>query len=544
MSSLTNISNNPICPSPHKLSKTKHYGSFRTFAVQRSSFSSRQTPFLSSSYKSQSKHRRGNFTPRTAETDAQATEDEEELELDLEASPTPTATPIDTAVPEEVVETPDPTPTPTTTSTPQTFRRQPSRDAFIDFGSVVVGGIYVGTVQRLASFGAFVDIGCGTDGLVHVSELAYEFVNDVADFVQVGQDVRVKVLDKDDTAMKLSLSMKIEEPGTAKGASTKIPFSELTQGEIYPGVVVQTAKFGAFVDIGAEVDGLVHVSQLSNRFVEDVKEVVDVGDEVKVKIIGIVEDKKQLQLSIRQAEGDSDIEEDDFEDYEDEEEEGQRRRMTRQRREQEGGRGGRREQVPPPDVDVGQEITGTIKRVVPYGVFVDIGNNFQAMLHKNEMKVQSTDPLWQVRDFFSLDQEVKVTVHKLEGSKIDLTQKSKEDREVEVSSKDGYTAVNEEDSYKPSLFAAAFSKVQVSRTMFPNHPDRAIVDPPEDLFPDVIEEAIEEVVSEVVGTEEETKVEETLPETVGTEEETKVEETIPETVGAVEEVKAEVGVSP
>lgn len=150
-----------------------------------------------------------------------------------------------------------------------------------------------GTVKKVELFGAFVDVGVGRDGLVHISQLRPDRVNNVADVVKEGDQVTVWVKKVDAANGRLDLTM--IEP-------LAVEWAELKRGQIYTGKVTKTEKFGAFVDIGAERPGLVHISEMANYRVEDVNEVVKVGSEVRVQVIGVDPRKKQIKLSMKAAE--------------------------------------------------------------------------------------------------------------------------------------------------------------------------------------------------------------------------------------------------
>ncbi|MBP7693341.1 MAG: S1 RNA-binding domain-containing protein [Anaerolineales bacterium] len=168
-----------------------------------------------------------------------------------------------------------------------------------------------GTVKRIELFGAFIDVGVGRDGLVHISALRPERVNNVTDVVKEGDTVKVWVRKVDPANGRLDLTM--VEP-------LAVEWNELRPGQVYPGKVTKTEKFGAFVDIGAERPGLVHISEMASYRVEDVSEVVKAGHEVRVKVLQVDARKKQIKLSIKAvelaelAEASAEVEEDLGED--------------------------------------------------------------------------------------------------------------------------------------------------------------------------------------------------------------------------------------
>lgn len=150
-----------------------------------------------------------------------------------------------------------------------------------------------GTVKKIELFGAFIDVGVGRDGLVHISALRLERVNNVADVVKEGEPVTVWVKKVDPGNGRLDLTM--IEP-------LAVDWNELKTGQVYAGKVTKTEKFGAFVDIGAERPGLVHISEMATYRVEDVSEVVKPGGEVRVKVLAVDSRKKQIKLSIKAVE--------------------------------------------------------------------------------------------------------------------------------------------------------------------------------------------------------------------------------------------------
>jgi small subunit ribosomal protein S1 len=163
--------------------------------------------------------------------------------------------------------------------------------------SLQPGEVLEGTVRRLASFGVFVDIG-GVDGLVHISELAWHHVNHPSEVVHEGDVVRVKVLGVDPDAGRVSLSMKGAEPDPWDRY-----IGEFHEGDIVEGVVRRVVDFGAFVELRPGLEGLVHVSQISYQRVPSPADVLQEGQSVKVKVLGIDPERKRIALSIKEATG-------------------------------------------------------------------------------------------------------------------------------------------------------------------------------------------------------------------------------------------------
>jgi len=147
-----------------------------------------------------------------------------------------------------------------------------------------------GTVKKIELFGAFVDVGADRDGLVHISALSPQRVNQVSDVVKEGDTITVWVRSVNTKTGRLELTM--IEP-------LAVDWSDLKAGQVYTGKVVKLEKFGAFVDIGAERPGMVHISEMATYRVEDVSEIAKVGDEIQVKVLGVDPRKKQIKLSMK-----------------------------------------------------------------------------------------------------------------------------------------------------------------------------------------------------------------------------------------------------
>lgn len=155
------------------------------------------------------------------------------------------------------------------------------------------GDELTGTVQRIAAFGAFVDLG-GVDGLVHISQLSHEHVEQVADVIQEGQEVKVKVLSVDRDSERISLSIKDTLPGPWAGIEDKAP-----RGSVHTGTVKRLVSYGAFVEVFQGIEGLVHISQISHSHIGTPHEVLKEGQEVQVKVLDVNKQDKRLSLSIK-----------------------------------------------------------------------------------------------------------------------------------------------------------------------------------------------------------------------------------------------------
>ena len=157
------------------------------------------------------------------------------------------------------------------------------------------GQIRSGVVSSIVNFGAFVDLG-GVDGLVHVSELSWKHIDHPSEVVEVGQEVTVEVLDVDMDRERVSLSLK---------ATQEDPWQHFARthqmGQVTPGRVTKLVPFGAFVRVEEGIEGLVHISELAERHVEIPEQIVQVGDEIFVKVIDIDLERRRISLSLKQA---------------------------------------------------------------------------------------------------------------------------------------------------------------------------------------------------------------------------------------------------
>ena len=161
---------------------------------------------------------------------------------------------------------------------------------------IEVGEVFTGKVAKIASFGAFVELLPGTDGMVHISELDTHRVASVEDVVNVGDEIEVKVISKDN-AGRIKLSRKaLLSGGDSNDTYEEAEEIDVEIGDIITGKVVNIASFGAFVEISPGTDGMVHISELENHRVASVEDVVNVGDEITVKIIDM-DDRGRIKLS-------------------------------------------------------------------------------------------------------------------------------------------------------------------------------------------------------------------------------------------------------
>ncbi|MEC5422448.1 30S ribosomal protein S1 [Virgibacillus sp. C22-A2] len=162
--------------------------------------------------------------------------------------------------------------------------------------SLEEGQVLEGTVQRITNFGVFVDIG-GVDGLVHISQLAHKHVEKASDVVTEGEKIKVEVLSVDLDNERISLSHKKTLAGPWANIDDRI-----SSGDTLEGTVKRLVNFGAFVEVSDGVEGLVHISQIANRHIGTPQEVLEVGQQVKVKVLDVNEKEERISLSIKELE--------------------------------------------------------------------------------------------------------------------------------------------------------------------------------------------------------------------------------------------------
>lgn len=153
-----------------------------------------------------------------------------------------------------------------------------------------------GIVKETQLYGAIVDIGLEQDGLVHISRLAPTRVNRVTDVVSPGDSVTVWVTEVDLDKGRIGLTM-VEPP--------RVEWRELKEGQIHTGTVTRLESYGAFVDIGAERPGLLHVRDMSSGYIRHPSEIVHVGDEIEVRILKLDRQKRRIDLAMAEAEAEA-----------------------------------------------------------------------------------------------------------------------------------------------------------------------------------------------------------------------------------------------
>jgi small subunit ribosomal protein S1 len=169
------------------------------------------------------------------------------------------------------------------------------------FSHVTEGERRVGQVSRIVDFGAFINLGGGVEGLLHVSEMSWSRIKSPQEILKEGDSVEVLITKVDPQTKRISLSVKQIQPHPW-GETVK----NFAEEQVYPGTVVKLESFGAFVNLAPGLDGLVHISQIADKRISKPDEVLKVGEQVKVKIIKIDPANRRISLSIKQVETDRD----------------------------------------------------------------------------------------------------------------------------------------------------------------------------------------------------------------------------------------------
>lgn len=234
------------------------------------------------------------------------------------------------------------------------------------FHSVTEGQVRTGLVKTLMDFGAFIDLG-GVDGLLHVADMSWTRVNKPADVLKAGDPVEVKVLKVNPETRKISLGIKQLQPDPWSVASEKFRVGDRVRG-----VVARIADFGAFVSLAPGVDGLIHISEMSwSKKVRKPSDVVKVGDQVEVVVLGVSPADKRISLGLRQALGDP-------------WEEAQTK------------------------FPVGSTVEAPVTNMANFGAFVDLGDGVEGMIHVGDITREKR--VEHPRDVLKAGQVVKAQV--------------------------------------------------------------------------------------------------------------------------------------
>jgi len=289
--------------------------------------------------------------------------------------------------------------------------RERVREPRIKFADLTQGQKFTGTIQSVASFGAFVDIGAERDGLVHISKIANERIDNIDDYVQQGQEVEVWVSEVRDDG-KLALSMvesKVGAGGGPRAPSDYSGFMDVSPDQWLTGVVASIAPFGIFVTVtppggGATADGLVHITAIRDGFVENTADEASVGQEVQVRVKSVDAGMGRMSLSMKADDGFGG-----------------------------GGGGGPREEadLTPFEKVAGdsQWLKGKVARIAPFGLFVTVsledGATADGLVHITQIRdgfVESCE------DEAEVGQEVDVWIQSVDpaAGKMSLSMKQAE----------------------------------------------------------------------------------------------------------------------
>ncbi len=172
-------------------------------------------------------------------------------------------------------------------------RREQEKDRLLQ--ELEEGEVRTGRVSGISSFGVFVDLG-GADGLIHISELSWSQVQSPDEVVSLGAELEVYILKVDRESRKIALSLRRLEPEPWATVADRYEV-----GQLVSATVTKLTNFGAFARIENSVEGLIHISELSEQMIRHPKEIVDVGHELTLKIIRIEPERRRLGLSLKQA---------------------------------------------------------------------------------------------------------------------------------------------------------------------------------------------------------------------------------------------------
>lgn len=240
------------------------------------------------------------------------------------------------------------------------------RESKIDqiFDELEVGQVVEGEIKSIVDFGLFVDIG-GFEGLVHRSEISWKDIPAPPEQYSEGDTVECKVIKLDRDNEKLSLSIKQLQPNPWEGVAEKFPVESTVEGE-----VVSVTDFGAFVELEPDVEGLVHISELSWGYPEDPLEIVEEGEQVEAQVLKVDEEDQRISLSIRKAQPDpwKNVEE---------------------------------------SYAPGSVVTGEVTKVTDFGVFVKLEEGVEGLVHVSEI---SWDHVDHPSDMLSEGDEVQAEV--------------------------------------------------------------------------------------------------------------------------------------
>jgi small subunit ribosomal protein S1 len=253
------------------------------------------------------------------------------------------------------------------------IERQREEDRAYLMKELEVGQIRKGIVKNIADFGAFVDLG-GIDGLLHITDMAWERIGHPTEMVSIDQEIEVKVLHIDREKQKIALGLKQKDRNPWENIESKYPVSSDHKGE-----VVNVMSYGAFVKLEPGIEGLVHISEMSwTKRVNHPSELVNIGDEIDVKILGVDPEGQQLSLGMKQT------------------------------------------QKNPWDEVIdrypeGQDVTGKVRNLTNYGAFIELEEGIDGLLHVSDMSW--TRKIGHPSELLEKGQEIKCRVLSVDESR-------------------------------------------------------------------------------------------------------------------------------
>ncbi|MEE2938425.1 MAG: 30S ribosomal protein S1 [Planctomycetota bacterium] len=253
------------------------------------------------------------------------------------------------------------------------IERQREEDRAYLMKELEVGQIRKGIVKNIADFGAFVDLG-GIDGLLHITDMAWERIGHPTEMVSIDQEIEVKVLHIDREKQKIALGLKQKDRNPWENIETKYPVNSDHKGE-----VVNVMSYGAFVKLEPGIEGLVHISEMSwTKRINHPSELVNIGDEIDVKILGVDPEGQQLSLGMKQT------------------------------------------QKNPWDEVIdrypeGQDVTGRVRNLTNYGAFIELEEGIDGLLHVSDMSW--TRKIGHPSELLEKGQEIKCRVLSVDESR-------------------------------------------------------------------------------------------------------------------------------
>ncbi|TVQ00587.1 MAG: 30S ribosomal protein S1 [Planctomycetaceae bacterium] len=223
------------------------------------------------------------------------------------------------------------------------IERQREEDRTYLMKELEVGQIRMGIVKNIADFGAFVDLG-GIDGLLHITDMAWERIGHPSEMVAIDQEIEVKVLHIDREKQKIALGLKQKDRNPWDNVATKYPVNS-----VHPGEVVNVMSYGAFVKLEPGIEGLVHISEMSwTKRVNHPSELVNIGDKIEVKILNVDTEGQQLSLGMKQTQANP------WDDV-----------LAR--------------------YPEGTDVVGKVRNLTNYGAFIELEEGIDGLLHVSDM---------------------------------------------------------------------------------------------------------------------------------------------------------------